>query len=70
MIDPNDIELAAMAHAGSMAGELLDGYTSTDLATWVPEQWEEFIAAICGGYVDYLVERRAAIENAVMKVAP
>lgn len=69
MIDPSDVEQEAMAHAGDMAGQLLDTYKSTDLATWSGDQWEMFIATVCGGYVDYLVERRAAVENAVFKVS-
>lgn len=57
MIDPTEIEIAAMDHAADMAGELIDSYTSTDMATWVPEQWQEFIRTICGAYVDYLVQQ-------------
>jgi len=69
MIDPSDVEQEAIAHAGDMAGELLDTYPTHDLAKWTPEQWETFIATVCGGYVDYLVERRVAVENAVFKVS-
>ena len=69
MIDPSDVEQEAIDHAGDMAGEVLDAY-GADINAWTPEQWETFIATVCGGYVDYLVERRVAVENAVFKVTP
>jgi hypothetical protein len=54
MIDPNEHELAAMEHAGEMAGEYLDSLGKSDLAAMTADEWRTLIEVICGGYVDRL----------------
>ena len=56
MIDPSDAELEAMAHAGAMGGEYLDQLGRTDLAVLTLEEWHTFVAAVCGGYTEKLLE--------------
>ena len=69
MTDPNPVEQAAMDYAGSMAGELIESYTTTDMAQWEPEQWLEFIAVTCSAYVDYIVTKNSEAAEALGKVA-
>ena len=56
MIDPSDTEAEAMAHAGAMGGEYLDQLGKTDLAVLTPDEWRTFVAAVCGGYTEKLLE--------------
>lgn len=68
MVDPNDCEVAAMRHAGAMAGEFIDALGRSDMATWSPTEWTSFIDVICGGYVDALIRQQIAINEAANKV--
>lgn len=68
MVDPNDQEMAAMRRAGQIAGEYIEAVGRSDMATWSPEDWRGFIEAICGAYVDCLVEQQLAITTALHKV--
>jgi len=68
MVDPNEQEVAAMRAAGDMAGQYIEAVGRTDMATWSEADWRGFIEAICGAYVDSLVEQQIAINTAVAKV--
>ena len=68
MVDPNDQETAAMRRAGTIAGEYIEAVGRSDMATWSEEDWKGFIEAICGAYVDALVEQQVAIMQALHKV--
>ena len=68
MVDPNDQEMAAMRHAGMIAGDYIEAVGRSDMASWSPEDWCGFIEAICGAYVDCLVEQQVAIRQALHKV--
>ncbi|WP_270935603.1 DUF6511 domain-containing protein [Falsiroseomonas oryzae] len=68
MVDPNEQEAAAMRAAGDIAGQYIDAVGRTDMATWSEQDWRGFIEAICGGYVDALVEQQIAINAALAKV--
>jgi hypothetical protein len=67
MVDPNEHELAAMAAASDRAGEFIEKLGKTDMARWTPEQWQQFIEVICGGYVDSLCAQQAAINEALAR---
>lgn len=69
LTDPNQAELAAMDIAGQRGGEYVESIGSTDFATWTPLQWQIFVATICGGYVDALVDFRAQSTEAMGKVS-
>jgi len=68
MVDANEQEVAAMRAAGDMAGQYIEAVGRTDMATWSEADWRGFIEAICGAYVDSLVEQQIAINTAVAKV--
>lgn len=68
MVDPNDAELRAMEAAGFAGGEFIEALGHTDMARWSEKQWTDFIAAICGGYVDSLVAQQAEVHAATAKV--
>ena len=68
MVDPNDAELRAMEQAGYAGGEFITALGHTDMARWSERQWHDFVAAICGGYVDALVAEQAEIHAAAAKV--
>lgn len=68
MVDPNDQEMAAMRRAGQIAGEYIEAVGRSDMATWSEEDWKGFIEAICGAYVDCLVEQQIASTTALAKV--
>ncbi|WP_203072194.1 DUF6511 domain-containing protein [Falsiroseomonas ponticola] len=68
MVDPNDQEVAAMLTAGDIAGQYIDAVGRTDMATWSEQDWRGFIEAVCGAYVDSLIEQQIAINSAVAKV--
>jgi hypothetical protein len=70
MIDPTDLELAAMDDAGNLGGEYLDEIKKTDLSTLTHDEWQTFIRTVCGGYVDSVVEKNAAANNAMNKITP
>lgn len=55
MIDPNEIERAALKAAGQRAGEFLDRIETTDMALWSETQFVSLIEVICGAYVDALL---------------
>jgi hypothetical protein len=72
MIDPTPNEIAAMRHAGHMAGEYLDSIAKTDLATLSIEEWHSFIECVVTGYCEHFADliardakRRAAITEGV-----
>jgi len=68
MIDPNEQEIAAMRAASDIAGQFIEAVGRTDMATWSAADWHGFVEAICGAYVDRLVEQQIAINAAVSKV--
>jgi hypothetical protein len=68
MVDPNEQEVAAMRAAGDIAGQYIEAVGRSDMASWSSEDWRGFIEAICGAYVDCLVEQQVAINVAVAKV--
>ena len=68
MVDPNPIELAAMGQAGERAGEYIDSLGRTDMAGWSEPEWTAFIAVICGGYVDALIDQQMAANDAARKI--
>jgi hypothetical protein len=68
MVDPNDQEVAAMRAAGDIAGQYIEAVGRADMATWSEADWRGFIEAICGAYVDSLVEQQIAINTSVAKV--
>lgn len=68
MIDANEAEKAAMVAAGDAAGQFIEALGRTDMAQWTEQQWTQFIACICGGYVDALLEIQATATTAVQKV--
>ena len=68
MIDPNEQEIAAMRAASDIAGQFIEAVGRTDMATWSAADWHGFVEAICGAYVDALVEQQIAINAAVSKV--
>lgn len=69
MTDPNDIELAAMDKAASCGAEVIESFNQTDMAKWTEEQWNQFIHAVCGGYVDHIIAQQAAVHSAFGKVS-
>jgi hypothetical protein len=68
MVDPNEQEVGAMRAAGAVAGQFIDAVGRTDMATWSQQDWQGFIEAICGAYVDALIEQQIAINTALAKV--
>ena len=68
MVDPNDQEMTAMRQAGDVAGQYIDAVGRSDMATWSEQDWKGFIEAICGAYIDCLVEQKVAISRALHKV--
>ncbi|MBY0329516.1 MAG: hypothetical protein K2X49_02445 [Acetobacteraceae bacterium] len=68
MVDANEQEVAAMRAAGDIAGQYIEAVGRSDMATWSAEDWRGFIEAICGAYVDSLVEQQIAINTAVARV--
>ena len=68
MVDPNEQEVAAMRAAGDIAGQYIEAVGRSDMATWSEEDWRGFIEAICGAYVDCLVEQQIAATAALAKV--
>ncbi len=68
MVDPNDQEMAAMRQAGDVAGQYIEAVGRSDMATWSEDDWRGFIEAVCGAYVDALVEQQIAISQALHKV--
>jgi len=68
MVDPNEQEIAAMRAAGDIAGQYIEAVGRSDMATWSAADWRGFIEAICGAYVDSLVEQQIAITTALHKV--
>ena len=57
-----------MRAAGDIAGQYIEAVGRSDMATWSAEDWRGFIEAICGAYVDCLVEQQVAINQALHKV--
>lgn len=68
MVDPNEQEVAAMRAAGDIAGQYIEAVGRSDMATWSEADWRGFIEAICGAYVDCLIEQQVAINQALHKV--
>lgn len=67
MVDPTEHEMLAMEAASDRAGQFIESIGRTDMATWTPQQWGQFIEVICGGYVESLCEQQAAINAALDK---
>lgn len=57
-----------MEIASQRGGAFVESIGATDFATWTPEQWQAFVATICGGYVDALVEMQAMATQGAAKV--
>lgn len=57
-----------MRTAGDIAGQYIEAVGRADMATWSEADWRGFIEAICGAYVESLVEQQIAINTAVAKV--
>jgi len=68
LTDANEAELAAMVVASERAGEFIESAGQTDMATWSPAQWHQFIEVVCGGYIDGLMAQEAALKTAIAKV--
>lgn len=53
MIDPNEAELAALNHAGAMAGENIqaEGLMEKPFCEWTAEQWNTHISIVVSAYV-------------------
>ena len=68
MVDPNEVELAAMRHAGDAAGEFIDALGRTDMAAWSSAEWVSFVETICGAYVDALIDQQIGVNTAAAKV--
>lgn len=69
MVDPNEVELAAMAEASDRAGEFIEKLGKTDMARWSAGEWHQFIEVVCGGYVESLCRQHAAAVQGMAKVA-
>jgi hypothetical protein len=65
MVDPTEHEMLAMAAASNRAGEFIEKLGKSDMAKWSPQQWNQFIEVVCGGYVESLCEQQAAINVAL-----
>lgn len=65
MDEPNEFEIAAMGQAGDAAGAYIDTVGRTDMATYTPEEWSGFIAAVCGAYVDALMQQQIDANTAL-----
>ncbi len=72
MTDPNEHEKRAIMDAGEQAGQYIEHIGQTDMRAWTEDQWNGFIAAVCGGYVDSLLRQQVEILQATakLKVAP
>lgn len=69
MVDPNEAEIAAMEAASQRGGEFIDSLGSrTDMARWSTAEWQQFVEAVCTGYVDALVNRQAEALSALSKI--
>lgn len=58
MDEPNEYEISAMNQAGDVAGQYIDTIGRTDMATYTAEEWRGFVAAVCGAYVDALMQQQ------------
>jgi hypothetical protein len=50
MIDPSKNEKKAMETASERAGEYLEWLKKTDMETFTPEEWSQFVEVIVSGY--------------------
>lgn len=56
MTDPTSFELKAMHHGGRMGGEYLQSIGVFDLSVLSPEQWEQFLKCVMGGYFEKMAD--------------
>ena len=56
MIDATKHETAAALHGGTFGGQYLDSIGQTDLAKLQPDQWQQFLLCVIGGYHEKLIE--------------
>jgi hypothetical protein len=63
VVEPNEHEAAAMRLARDLAGRHIDALGRTDVASWSVQEWRGFVEAVCGAYVDALVERQIALNT-------
>ena len=63
VVEPNEHEAAAMRRARDLAGRHIDALGRTDVASWSVQEWRGFVEAVCGAYVDALVERQIALNT-------
>ena len=56
MVDPTRHERAAMQHAVTLAGELIESLGRTDVMTWTPEEFATLIEVIVTAFTDHLRE--------------
>lgn len=67
MKDPNEHERAALKEAGYAGGEILNTQ-GADLSAWSAEDYDKFIAAIVGAYIDALFDLESKARQAAVKV--
>lgn len=56
MEDATPNEKEAVSHGGAMGGEYLDELGKTNLAALTPDQWEQFLFCVVGGYCEKIAE--------------
>ena len=49
--EPTEVEAKGLAAASDLGGGYLESVGKTDLAKLTPEQWQEFVSTVCGGFV-------------------
>jgi hypothetical protein len=52
----DEFERKALLAGGERAGEYLDGVGVTDLAKLQPEEWQQFLERVLGGYSERMRE--------------
>ena len=50
MHDPQDWEIIAVHHGGSMGGEYLESINKSDLSQLTEEEWQTFLTVVCLNY--------------------
>lgn len=67
MKDPNEHETAALKAAGYAGGEILET-AGADLSAWTADQYDSFVGAIVGAYIDALFDIESKARQAAVKV--
>jgi hypothetical protein len=55
-IDPTKSEMTSLHHGGRMGGEYLQSIGVYDLSQLSPEQWEQFLKCVLGGYFEKIAD--------------